>query len=76
MVAMVGSTASFIVVPGMLGLVVDQMDKPDNEDDINRICIIMGIVVVGTAFFVFLRGASFNTMSDAIAKNIRYDVFF
>ena len=72
---MVGSIMSFIAVPAMLGLVVDQM-ADGTWEAITDIVLLMAAIVVGTALFVFARAASFNTMSDAIAKNIRYDVFF
>jgi len=68
---------SYIAVPAMLGLVVDEMATGgDRWSQITDIVLLMAAIVVGTAIFVFARGASFNTMSDAIAKNIRYDVFF
>ena len=33
-------------------------------------------MVIASAIFHLIRGVSFNTMSECIGKNIRYDLFF
>jgi ABC-type bacteriocin/lantibiotic exporter with double-glycine peptidase domain len=36
----------------------------------------MAVIVVGSAIFVWIRGSIFNTMSEKIAQNLRYDFFY
>lgn len=33
-------------------------------------------IVVGSAIFTWVRGTTFNTMGEKIAKEIRYDLFY
>lgn len=60
----------------ILGLVTDAI-REKNWDKINLYCINYMIpIVVGSAIFTWVRGTTFNTMGEKIAKEIRYDLFY
>ena len=69
-----GSVGTF-AVPGLIGLVVDAMTKPDSWHKINLYCGGMAIIIVISSLGVWLRAATFNTISEKIAQNLRYDLF-
>ena len=77
MVSLVGGSMSNFAVPALIGFVVDAMkEDPVNWDDINYYCLGMLIIVVISGFMVWIRGTVFNTMSEKIAKEVRYDLFY
>lgn len=71
-----GSLAVF-ATPGLIGVVVDAMSKPDDEkwEDINFYCIWMGIICFISAVACGIRGYTFNKISESIANMLRYDLF-
>lgn len=63
-------------MPLLLGVVVDAIAEKD-MDKIREYCINWMIpIVAGSAIFTWVRGTTFNTMGEKIAKEIRYDLFY
>lgn len=76
MVSLVGGSLSNFAVPALIGFVVDAMkEDPVNWDAINYYCLGMMIIVMFSAVMVWIRGTTFNSMSERIAKEVRYDLF-
>jgi ABC-type multidrug transport system fused ATPase/permease subunit len=69
-----GSLASFMI-PLMLGYVIDAMNNQD-WDQINQYCLWMLYIVVISSAMVWVRGTTFNTMSEKLAQQLRYDFFY
>lgn len=77
LVSLIGGSMSNFAVPALIGFVVDAMkEDPVNWDDINYYCLGMMIIVVFSGIMVWIRGTTFNTMSEKIAKEVRYDLFY
>mmetsp|Transcript_12194 Transcript_12194/g.20551 ORF Transcript_12194/g.20551 Transcript_12194/m.20551 type:complete len:155 (+) Transcript_12194:80-544(+) len=75
LVVLVGSTAAQFYIPYLIGQVIDQM-KQRNMDEVSRL-VLQGLAIVAvSAVCAMFRGAIFNTMSEEIAKHLRYDIFF
>ena len=51
-------------------------DGPLDWDKINLYCLVTLAIVVVSAIFTAIRGAIFNTMSEKIAKTLRYDLVY
>ena len=68
-----GSIASF-AIPALLGVVVDAMTVNDMHK-INVYCIGMMIIILFSSLCVWVRGSTFNIISERIAKYLRYDLF-
>ena len=68
-----GQLAS-LVVPWFIGQIIDLMKKQE-FDDIGYYCFLMMFVCLVSAFSSGARGTTFNTMSETIAKELRYDIF-
>ena len=49
---------------------------PVDWDAINYYCLGMMIIVIFSAVMVWIRGTTFNSMSERIAKEVRYDLFY
>jgi len=63
-------------VPLLLGVVIDAMREND-MDKIKKYCIVYMIpIIAGSAIFTWVRGTTFNTMGEKIARDIRYDLFY
>ena len=45
-------------------------------DKIDQYCLGMLVLVLVSGICVFIRGATFNTLSEKIAQYLRYDLFF
>lgn len=75
MLALIGGNSASLAVPLFLGLVSDSIAK-ENWSDIGTYCLYMLCIVAFSAVCVGTRGATFNTMSQKIAQQIRYDFFF
>lgn len=71
---LVGSLAVF-ATPGLIGVVVDAMGK-GQWDEINFYCFWMGVICTVSAIACGIRAYTFNTLSEAIARMIRYDLVF
>lgn len=71
---MVLGQGSSMVIPLMIGWVVDAMTNRDMHQ-INKLCLIMLGVVIISSIGVFYRAVIFNTMSESIARNLKYDLF-
>ena len=77
LVSLVGGSFSNFAVPALIGFVVDAMkEDPVNWDTINFYCFWMMIIVIVSALMVWIRGTTFNTMSERIALECRYDLFY
>ena len=77
MISLIGGSFSNFAVPALIGYVVDAMkEDPVNWNDINFYCFWMMIIVLVSAGFVWVRGSTFNTMSERIAQELRYDLFY
>ena len=73
---LVGSLANF-AVPGLIGVVVDEMSKDDTDFDIIMYyCTMMMILVFISGVGTWIRATTFNGISERIAMRIRYDLFF
>jgi len=60
----------------ILGLVTDAI-KARDMNKVNLYCIdYMFPIIIGSAVFTWVRGTTFNTMGEKIAKEIRYDLFY
>jgi ATP-binding cassette subfamily B protein len=70
----VGSFANF-AVPGLIGLVVTAMEKYDWHS-VNVYCLYMLGIVIVSGIGAGFRGSIFNTTSEQIARQIRYDLFY
>lgn len=60
-------------MPGLIGVSVNAMDDGDYTK-IGWYCLIMLGVVIFAGFFTMVRGYIFNTISERIAKHLRYDI--
>ena len=77
LISLVGGSGSNFAVPMLIGYVVDAMNQdPVDWEMINYYCFWMAIIVVVSAIFVWIRATLFNTMSEKIAQEIRYDLFY
>ena len=77
LVSLVGGSLSNFAVPALIGLVVDAMKAdPVDWDSINYYCLGMMIIVLFSGAMVWIRGTTFNSMSERIAKEVRYDLFY
>lgn len=77
MISLVGGSGSNFAVPLLIGFVVDAMNQdPIDWESINYYCILMAIIVMISAIFVWTRATVFNTMSEKIAQELRYDLFY
>jgi len=77
LVSLVGGSASNFAVPALIGFVVDAMKAdPVDWDAINYYCLGMMVIVIFSAVMVWIRGTTFNLMSERIAKEVRYDLFY
>jgi ABC-type bacteriocin/lantibiotic exporter with double-glycine peptidase domain len=65
-ISLIGGTLANFAVPGLLGVVVDAMLKKE-WDKIDEYCLGMLIIVVFSGICVYIRAATFNTMSERIA---------
>ena len=70
----IGSFANF-AVPGLIGLVVTAMENYD-WNAVNMYCLYMFGIVIILGIGAGFRGAIFNTTSEMIARQIRYDLFY
>lgn len=69
-----GSAASFLV-PYEIGMVVDQMTKKDWNATVITCSVMIGIIFL-SGVASGLRGSVFNIMSEKIARDLRYDLFY
>jgi len=65
---------SDLAIPMFIGMVIDKVNK-DDYDAVGELCLYMIIVVVVSAICVGLRAASFNILSEKIAKNLKKDYY-
>lgn len=82
---MVISQAAMVFTPLLMGQVIDEITvidkqiKAGKEYDTSVIterCLLMIYIVIISSFTTGARGATFNSMGERIAFNIRYDLFF
>ena len=77
MLSLIGGSGSNFAVPMLVGYVVDAMNQdPVNWDNINYYCFWMMMIVILSALCVWIRGYVFNNMSEKIAQELRYDLFY
>jgi len=57
-----------------IGAVIDYVNK-DDYDSVGELCLYMIIVVVVSSICVGMRAASFNILSEKIAKNLKKDYY-
>ena len=77
MISLILGSGSNFAVPYLIGVVVDAMSGAENDwDQINFYCIMMAAIVIGSGVAVWIRGYTFNTMSEKIAQTVRYDLFY
>jgi len=74
-IALVFGSMAQMVVPGLIGVVVDAMIIQD-WDAINFYCLSMLLIVVVSGIATAIRGATFNTISERIALQLRYDLLY
>jgi len=75
MFALFGGNVAQFAVPYLIGVVVDSMAIQD-WDTIYSACLIMLVMVIFSGICVWIRGTMFNTISERIAKQLRYDLFY
>lgn len=63
-------------MPLIIGLVTDAIRKRQMNDVIKYTVHWMFPIILGSAIFTWIRGTTFNTMGEKIAKEIRYDLFY
>jgi len=63
------------VVPFFIGIVVDAMEDKDT-DLVGKYCLIMLVICLVSAITSGWRGTVFNTMSEKIALELRYDIVY
>lgn len=73
--ALLGGASATFMIPLMLGRVIDAMNNLD-RDLINKYCLWMLYIIAGSSECVWIRGTTFNSMSEKIAQQLRYDFFF
>lgn len=74
-ISLVGGNLAQFAVPALIGIVLDAMKNQD-WDTINFYCMWMLIFVLFSAASVWIRGQTFNTISERIAYQLRYDLFY
>lgn len=82
MISLILGSGSNFAVPYLIGVVVDAMSGKNNKYDqvknpelylevkwnnINFYCLMMAAIVIGSGIAVWIRGYTFNTMSEKIA---------
>ena len=73
MVALFFSMLSNFAVPGLIGVVLNAMKEKD-QHAINYYCLLMMVIVIISSGFSWVRGTTFNTISERVAKYLRYDI--
>jgi ABC-type bacteriocin/lantibiotic exporter with double-glycine peptidase domain len=63
-------------VPLIIGLVTDAITNKNMDEVIKYTVHWMFPIILGSAIFTWIRGTTFNTMGEKIAKEIRYDLFY
>jgi ABC-type multidrug transport system fused ATPase/permease subunit len=77
LISLVGGSLSNFAVPALIGFVIDAMKQdPVDWDAINFYCFWMMVIVIFSAIMVWIRGTTFNQMSEKIAQEVRYDLFY
>lgn len=65
---------SDLSIPFYVGRIIDAMEN-DDEARVKKLCAELFIIVLITGFAVAMRSATFNIMSERIAKKLRMDYF-
>jgi len=73
MVALLGGSVASFAVPALLGFVVNRMEQ-NSFQDINAACLWMIAIIAFSSVASGIRGFTFNTISERIAKHLRYDL--
>ena len=60
----------------IIGLVTDAIRKKNMNDVVKYTVDWMFPIILGSAIFTWIRGTTFNTMGEKIAREIRYDLFY
>lgn len=72
-ILLIGQVADFSV-PLFIGLVMTRIENRDFEA-VKTLCWQLFIIVIVSGFFVGIRAAAFNAMSQRIAVKLRHDFF-
>jgi ATP-binding cassette, subfamily B (MDR/TAP), member 9 len=75
MVMLLGSSLATFYIPYLVGQVIDKM-REKNMDEVRMVCLQGLVVVAFSALTAGIRGIVFNTLSEDISHNLRYDIFF
>ena len=72
MIFLVGGLSADLAFPYFFGQIIDAINK-DEFDKIDDICINLIAVIASASICVGLRAATFNILSEKIAKNLKQD---
>ena len=74
MIFLVGGLSADLAFPYFFGQIIDAINK-DEFDKIDDICIKLIAVIAFASICVGLRAATFNILSEKIAKNLKQDYY-
>jgi hypothetical protein len=63
--SMIGSLIPLLVIPALIGTVIDAMNKKD-LDAVGKNCLYMALVILVTAIFALIRAFTFTWINKKI----------